>query len=257
LTGSTFVAIGHAMKNLLPTVIVGVIAGVLAYASYNTTRWGGSCGYGQLEYELTFKDATGSPIEGVELKVEDPRGKEFFCFPVTDYLPGQTPTTDKDGVMRFHHVATGVEWDDYGWLLFWSIPIQTTRSPVYVCRFLSGGKEIHRVPYGKLPEWDWPGRGWEAVPKVKRRWNWSTTIPNEITYRADDTDASYHSRLRRFFHNDGDEKPNRELSVAGRNAMRLSYKLEGTRPNTQEPAEDIEFPVIRRTIVVERPGDGR
>jgi hypothetical protein len=246
------------MKKLLLTIVIlGAIAGALASASYNTTRWGGSYGYNTLEYELTFKDTTGRPIEGIELKVEDRRGEEFFCFPVTDYVPGQTPKSGKDGVLQFHHVMTGVEWDNYGWSLFWCIPIATTRSPVYVCRFLRGGQEVLRIPYGELPYWDWPGRGWEQVPKVKRSWNWSTTIPNEITYRVDDTLDSHPARLRQFFHDDGDGKPNREVAVACRNARSMLFKLDGERPNGQDAFEDIEFPVIRRTIVVELPGEGQ
>jgi hypothetical protein len=242
------------MKNYLSIVIVGAVAFLLAHASYQTTRWGGSYGYNQLEYELTFKDATGRPVEGIELKVEDQRGKDFYCYPVTDYLPGRTPTSDKDGVMRFHHVGTAVEWDNYGWSLWWFIPIQSTRSPVYICRFLRGGKEVHRVAYGKLPDWDWPG-GWEEVPKVKRRWDWSTMIPKEIRYSADDTLESEYSRLRRFFHVDGDEKPNREAAVACNNAMKLLLKLDVAGFNKQEPIVEIEFPVIRRTITVELPSD--
>lgn len=244
-------------KILLVSVILGGIAGLLAGVSCTTTRWGGSYGYLQLEYELTFTDTSGNPIEGVELRVEDPRGNEFFCFPVTDYLPGQTPRSDKDGVMRFHHVPSGVEWDNYGYSLFWCIPVQSTRSPVYVCRFFIDGAEIDRVPYSQLPYWDWPGRGREQVPKVKRTWNWSATIPNEITYKPDDTLDSHYARLRRFFHDEGDEKPNREVSVAFRNVERLVSKLGTVRPNGQEEIEDIEFPVIRRTVVVDLPGDGR
>ena len=41
------------------TLAVGATAGVLALASYCVTGWGGSCGYLQLEYELTFQDAGG------------------------------------------------------------------------------------------------------------------------------------------------------------------------------------------------------
>jgi len=239
------------MKKLLTILIVGAVAAALAYWSYKTTRWGGSYGYLQIEHELTFLDPSGNPIEGVELRVEDQRGNEFFCFPVTDYLPGQKPISDKDGVIRFHHVSTAVEWDNYGWSLFWCFPVQTTRSPVYVCRFLRGGKEVHRVRYDDLPDWDWPGRGREEVPKVKRRWNWSAMIPNEIKYKAEDTEVSYYSRLRLFFHDDGDELPTREVRVACRNASWLLFNLEGARANKQEGVEEIEFPVIQRTITVE------
>jgi hypothetical protein len=247
----------RAMKKLLTILIFGTVVAVLACASCNTTRWGGSYGYVQIEHELTFLDPSGDPIEGVELRVEDQRGNEFFCFPVTDYLPAQTPKSDKDGVIRFHHVSTGVEWDNYGRLLFGFVRVQTTRSPIYVCRFVRGGKEVHRVRYDDLPDWDWPGRIWEEVPKVKRRWNWSVMIPNEIRYKPDDTLESHYSRLRVFFHDEGDERPNREVAVAYRNAMKLLFKLEEQRGDQQELVEEIEFPVIRRTITVALPGDAR
>jgi hypothetical protein len=112
------------MKKLLAILVLGAVAAGFAYASYKTTQWGGSYGYLQIEHELTFLDPNGNPVEGVELKVEDQRGNEFCCFPVTDYLPGQTPKSDKKGVIRFHHVSTAVEWDNYGWALFWCFPIQ-------------------------------------------------------------------------------------------------------------------------------------
>jgi hypothetical protein len=232
------------MKQLLATIAILGAGALLAYASYMTTRWGGSYGYNQLEYELTFQDSNGNPIDGVELMVEDRRGKKFFCFPVTDYLPEQAPKSDKDGVMRFHHVSTAVEWDNYGWSLFWCFPIHTTRSPDYICRFLRGGKEVHRIRYAELPDWDWPGRGWEDVPKVKRRWNWPAMIPNEIAFRAGDTSESYDARLALFFHHDGNGNSTREVRVACRNAYRLA-------DHKRDAAEEIEFPVIRRTIVVD------
>jgi hypothetical protein len=230
---------------LIPILIIGALPASLAYWSYKTTRWGGSYGYGQIEHELTFVDTAGNPVEGIELRVEDQQGNEFFCFPVTDYLPGQTPKTDKDGVIRFHHVSTAVEWDNYGWSLFWCFPVQTTKSPVYVCRFLRGNEELYGLRYDELPDWDWPGKGWEEVPKVKRPWNWPTMIPKEIRYKAEDTEESYFSRLRSFFHHDGDEVPSREVRVACRNARWLVEFRRDT--------EDIEFPVIRRTVTVKVP----
>lgn len=95
------------MKQLFAVVVTpSLCVAVLAFASYQTTRWGGSCSYNQLEYELTFKDSGGNAVEGVELRIEDLRGNQFFWFPVSDYLLGQTPKSDKDGVIRFHHVHT-------------------------------------------------------------------------------------------------------------------------------------------------------
>src|SRR5262249_6708431 len=133
----------------------------------------------------------------------------------------------------------------------------TTKSPVYVCRFLRSGKEVHRVRYDGLPHWDWPGKGWEEVPKVKRTWNWSAMIPNEIKYKAEDTEESYYSRLRLFFHHDGEELPTREVRVACRNATRLLFKLDEARANKREAVEEIAFPVIRRTITIQPQREGR
>jgi hypothetical protein len=253
LVGGT---VGSAMRKVLTIVKLGAIVAVLAYASFITTEWGGCCSYLQLEYELTFIDADGNPIEGIELQVEDQSGNEFFCFPVTDYWPNRIPRTDEHGVMRFHHVRAGAEWDNYGWSLFWLFPIPTTRSPVYICRFLHGEKEVHRVPFGELDDWDWPGQTWEQVPKVKRQFNWSAMIPNEI-YRADEANKIDHSRLMSFFHLDGKDRPTRESIVACRYGERLLSKIDRATASKQEAVEDVEFPVIRRTIVIELPGDGR
>ncbi len=240
------------MKQLVATILTasGCLT-LLAFASYATTWWGGSCSYLQIEHELTFLDPSGKPVEGVELRVEDQRGNEFFSFPITDYLPGRPPKSDKDGVIRFHHVSTVVEWDNYGWSLFWLIPVQTTASPVYVCRFLRDEKEVHRVHYGKLPNWDWPDKGWEKVPKVKRKWHWSTMIPEEIKYKAEDTEDSHGSRLSLFFHGGDEGLPSREASVACRNARRLLLKVDEAHADKGETVEEMEFPVIRRTITID------
>jgi hypothetical protein len=231
------------------TLSLGAGAGLLAYASYHTTRWGGSCGYGQREYQLTFIDSSGNVVEGVELKVEDERGNEFFYFPVSDYSPGQVPTSDQQGVMRFHHVSTAVEWDDYGWALFWLVPVTTVPSPVFICRFVHRGKEVYRIPYGELPDWDWPGRGWEDVSKVKRRWNWLAITPPELVPHPGESEEDYDARLDLFFHVDRQDKRHREGVIARRNACR-QFERFGPGQGTPDSVEDPEFPVIRRTITL-------
>lgn len=239
------------MKRIITSALTfGASAGVLAYASYGTTRWGGSCGYGQLEYQLTFKDSNGNAVEGVELRCEDVRGNDFFCFPITDNLPGRAPVSDEHGVIRFHHVSTAVEWDNYGWELFWLFNVESKGSPVFICRFLHRGKEVHRIRYGELPHWDWEGRGWEEVPKVTRRWDWSAMTPVEIVQQPNESDDDYSSRLRRFFHIDRNEKRQREGVIACRNACRRFLKIERAREDKAEPVEELEFPVIHRTIIV-------
>jgi hypothetical protein len=224
---------------------------VAALACVSSSFWCGSCGYNQLEYELTFKDLNGKPIEGVELSIEDERGNEFFCFPVTDYSPAQKPKSDEHGEMRFHHVSTAVEWDNCGWTLFW-VDIPASRSFAYICRFLYRGKEVHRVAFGELPRWDWKGT-WEEVPKVRRRFNWSTMLPLEIIpKRPYEHEEVYDSTLRHFFHVDD---KHREGCIARRNVCRLLNKVDEAHRHKKEPVEDIDFPVIRRTITIDLPSD--
>jgi len=244
------------MKRFLAFAItfaaIGGIFALIAFWSYRTTRWGGSCGFTQLEFEFKFQDPKGNPVEGLELSVEDTTGNKFFCFPVTDYVPGRSPKSDELGVMRFHHVSTAVEWDDYGWSLYWVIPIQSTKSPIYVCRFLLQGKEMHRIPYWNLPDWDWKGLTWEQVPKVKRRWNLATMTPDEIVWKPNESDEDYVTRMRRFFHIGDDGNGSREGRIALRNASWRIIEFErARRDNPAEPLEDLEFPVIKRTITLD------
>ncbi len=240
---------------MLAALIVTVLAALAAccVGLLTAQRWGGSYGYGQREYELTFRDSKGNPVEGVALRVEDERGNDFFCFPVSDYLPAYPPTSDERGVMRFHHVSTAVEWDNYGWVVFGGVWEHSTHSPVFICRFTHRGTEVYRIPYGDLPHWDWPGRTWKDVPKVKRRWDWLAMTPAEIVPRPGDSEEDYSSRLDQFFHGARD----REAVIARRNVCKRFHKLGPAMEPTAESVEDLEFPVIRRTITVPVGGHGR
>ena len=51
------------------------------------------------EFQITFVDEKGQPIQGIELRVEDEGGRTYFHYPVTDYLPDRTPTSDRNGLM--------------------------------------------------------------------------------------------------------------------------------------------------------------
>jgi hypothetical protein len=144
-----------------------------------------------------------------------------------------------------------VEWSSHSWSLFWIFPIETKKSPLYICRFLHAGKEVHRIAYGDLPHWDWPGRSWDDVPKVTRRWNWSTTMPKEMLYRAADNDETYQYRVMSFFHLDTGDEESREGAIAYDNAIKLFRYLEVRRSRDQEAIDDLQFPVIRRMITVD------
>jgi hypothetical protein len=97
--------------------------------------WDG--GYGQGEIEVTFRNPDGVPVPGVRLRVEDEVGRVFFLYPVSDYLPDHVPTSDADGRMVFHHVASGVEFSGVVELVA-SREVVVARGPVFICRFLLG-----------------------------------------------------------------------------------------------------------------------
>ncbi len=238
--------------------IAGALAlsvGVLAAASFLTTFSAASCGYGQREYQLTFENSRGKPVPGVDLKVEDERGNDFFCFPVTDYVPGRAPLSDEQGIMCFHHISTAVEWDSIGGSLFGWITISTAPSPVFICRFLHRGKEVYRIPYGDLPDWDWGDQTWEEAPKVKRQWNWTAVTPAEIVRDPNESEQNYESRLARFFHIDGKDKRHREGVIARRNSCDRNHLFRPPLADKAEKIEELDFPVIRRTITI--PVDSR
>src|SRR5262249_3065671 len=85
-----------------------VLAGASVLQSAQSIVWDG--GYPVTEFQLTFVNPDGRPVEGVELRVENREGTNYFYYPVTDYLPGQTPTSDRNGLMEFHHVGRAIEF---------------------------------------------------------------------------------------------------------------------------------------------------
>jgi hypothetical protein len=224
-----------------------LVLGFLAVVSLlSTILWDG--GYGQAEFQITFQDADKQSIQGVELRVEDREGHTFYHYPVTDYLPGQIPTSDHDGVMVFHHAGSGIEFSGRCWLLFGLIPVEERRGPVFICRFLHQGREVYRIRFGEL---DSLGGTWEQMPKVKRRWKRSGWPMSQLlTTEGEDYDG-WNSRARKFFDLDGDGKLNPEEGAAyhagtdWRNEEAAIARLKG-----EDPEEEMEFPVVRRTLTI-------
>jgi hypothetical protein len=69
--------------------------------------WTGEGAYPNTEFELTFEDQAGKPVRGVQLLIDDQGGRPLYHYPITDYEPGNTPTSNEIGVMVFHHSHTG------------------------------------------------------------------------------------------------------------------------------------------------------
>src|SRR5262249_31729396 len=164
-----------------------------------TVIWDG--GWSQEEYRFTFLDRKGKPVEGVELRVEDQAGNNFYHFPVAGYLPGRVPASGADGALMFHHAPSNmVSGRDY--LFFGVVPIAKVPGPAYVCHFVLRGEEVHRVRYNDLVN--------TSKVKVKGRWKWPTwkELQKDI-FQGLKWDEAISSR-ERLFDLDGDGNLSRE-----------------------------------------------
>jgi hypothetical protein len=239
------------MKRVAKTVLV--VSGVgLLLVGLSGVGVIGECGYSQTEYQLTFQDAGGAPVEGVEFRVEDAEGTNFFYFPVTDYLPGHVPTSDARGLMTFRHVAANAtEWSIHGYqFLFGMVRINQSKAPRFICRFLHQGQEVYRVPYQELDSWE------RAREGVKRNVQWSGWPPPEIDdTREDESLDEWKERVRRFFDFNGNGKLDPE-EAAVRHACTGSRaeRIVGARWRGVDLVEEIEFGLVRRTITIDVPG---
>lgn len=236
---------GQAMSRrlLVRIAILGValLGGVLLSAS-SLIIWDGI--WDEDEYRFTFTDRDGRPVEGVRLRVENEAGVSFFHFPVADYLQDQIPTTGEDGVLVFHHVprhfVSGQAW----WLLG-VIPMGEHTGPIFVCRFLLGDREVHRVRYRDLVN--------KGQKTVKRLWRWPTwpELQRQL-FRGVDSDEVEASRLR-IFDLDGNGRLDREeryAAVAGYRARERALEImAGHRPEIEE----VEFRLVERTVVLDLP----
>ena len=211
--------------------------------------WDG--GYPQAEFQITFQDATGQPVEGVELRVEDYEGHNYFHYPVTDYLPGQTPTSDQAGLMVFHHVSSGIEFSGRECSLFFVIPIEERRGPRFLCRFLRDGAEVHRIDFRELAWWE--GQWWQ-VPKVTRRWKPPDWPPAQLLMKEDESCEAWHARAVAFFDVNGNGRLDPEEAAAFHAADRRAEEAIIARSRGVDQEEEMVFPIVRRTITIKVPG---
>jgi hypothetical protein len=224
----------------ISTAVVGFLSGhVLGMI------WDGA--FPQTEFRLLFRDGNGKPIPGVELRVENRSGSTFFHYPVTDYLPEQIPTSDKDGVMVFHHVSRGIEFGGQCSHFLFVVPVGECASPQYICRFLRQGKELSRVPYQDLKN----DRG-ITTTRVNRQWKWS-----DWPYRSFLEFNKKHGSIDGFelsrFNLNRNGRLDREETVAFNAAMWEIARFETAQRSspTGLPAdEDLEFFLVEKTISV-------
>lgn len=239
-------------RRLKAVGILLVLLGLLGLLIRPVELWDG--GYLQAEYQITFQDPNGRPMEGVQLQVEDQRGHIFYHYPVTDFLPDRTPISDADGLMVFRHASDGMEFGGKCWFLFCFLPVEERSGPMYVCRFLYRGGEVYRVRYREMDSW--LQGTWDEVEKVKRRWKRPDWPASQLLWPQGEPFDAYHARILKFFDLDSDGKLNPEEGAAygagtsWRNEEAAIARLKG-----EDPEEEMEFPVVRRTVTI-RPNPG-
>jgi hypothetical protein len=224
---------------------VGV--GLLAFASCCVCEvWDGS--YRQAEYHITFQDLSGNPVEGIELRVEDREGRDYFHFPVDDYVPGKPPTSDRNGLLVFHHVSRPVELSGRTYYVLFVVPIQAPGPPTFICRFLYHGQEVYRVPFRDVTRWEVSA---DQVSTVKRYWQpppWP-----EIEVKPDDGGNGWDDRVKALLDRNGNGRLDPEETAVFRSAERQAYEAESVKRHGVTRDAEIEFVLVRKTVTVTLP----
>jgi hypothetical protein len=200
--------------------------------------WDG--GFASVEYRLTFIDGAARPVPGVVLRVLTRAGGDCHLYPIDEFLPDQSTTSDAEGRMVFHHVGEGLEFGGREYSNLLGMRFGETDAPQYVCAFSVAGREVHRVRYDDLRR-----RGErDRLPSVTRPWQYPDWPLREY--------AAHHgewSALRlRLFDGNGDGELDREERTAAGYFGRVMERSEFDRGK-----RDVEFLVIERTITVSLP----
>ena len=128
---------------ILVLVSLIALAGIVGRQRY---IWDG--GFPNTAFELTFLDASGQPLQGVQLYVDREDGRSSFHRPVNDYYSGRIPTSDETGLMVFHCVD--IKFGGHCEVDFFIFDNAGCTSPQYDCQFVLNGKEIHRARFNDL-----------------------------------------------------------------------------------------------------------
>lgn len=223
---------------LFTAVGIGLAAAVLVVGT-PVAVWDG--GFGQIEYQIKFAGADGSPIPGVQLRVENEEGTNFLYYPVTDYGEGRVPTSGGDGVLTFHHVSDGLEFGGRCWELF-GVCFGTCKGPPFVCRFLLAGKEIHRSKFNDMNR--------KATDqRVTRSWNYIERLP---TCREGESTMDMFSRERDQRDKDRNGKVEMGESAALNAIASLVEKAGSIERGSIAATEELEFRTYQMTVVVKR-----
>ena len=158
-------------------IIAVVFLVLLVLGPGNRMAWSGS--FSMAEHELEFTRPDGTPIQGVELSVEDAIGEKAFYYPVNDYTPRVRLLSGKDGLLTFHHVQQGVEFSGTCRFLFFVLPVSgRCTSPEYFCRFTYRGAEVFRIKYSELNR---AARTTDSALVKELKWRWPEGTPDRLS----------------------------------------------------------------------------
>jgi hypothetical protein len=217
-----------------------LVAGLIAFAPVQALKWTG--GFSEAEYRLTFLRPDGRPVEGVRLRVVTKNGGTSYLYPVTNFLPDTIPTSDASGMMVFHHVHFGIEFDGTDYYSLIGIPLHWDGAPKYECRFLLGDREVSRLSFQELRLQT------DSAPSVTRVWHYTDWPSREYLAHLDDWDQ----RERELFDGNGDGRWDWEESIPRRLFMNEAESSLITGHQNRQPRE-IKFAVRERTVVIDVP----
>jgi hypothetical protein len=205
--------------------------------------------YPQAEFEFIFKDRSGKPVEGIELCVEDQAGRRYYHYPVTDYLPDKVPTSNRDGVLVFHHVSELFDSGCRTTYLFDLIPLGERGVPVFICRFLHKDHEIYRIRFRDVYSDFAKG---EHLDVVRQHWSWPVWKESQGLLKPYAVGEDWDGRRLRLFdlNKNGRLEPEEAAAWSAATSSRAE-RVAIAQLVGEDIQEDLEFIVIRKTILLE------
>jgi hypothetical protein len=206
--------------------------------------------YAPVEFRITFIDGNGTPVKGVELRVDNRQGQNFFLYPVTDYLPDRIPTSNEKGIMVFHHHDDEIIFSGFDFRLWGAISIEHRPMPYHLCRFVHGGREVYRISYSELSDWEGSR---DTIPHVKVRWRRSGWPIYTFLREQSGVEVDFMVRARQFFDFNRDGELGPEEDVALRAAIDAPNWDAGiARSQGKDPEEEeAELALIEKTVVIQ------
>lgn len=217
--------------------LLGLAVVTIVPNPFCTIIWDG--GFESVEYRLAFTDETGRLVPGVRLRVLTQGGGVSHLYPVDEFLPDRVPTSDAQGRMVFRHTSEGLEFGgrSYGGLL--GGQFGEAGAPQYLCIFLVGDQEVHRMWYADL-------RGGDpySLPPVSRVWRVPDWPPREYAAHRN----NWLTHRPRLFDGNRDGQLDREERTAAGYFERV---VEQSYDDRKE--REVTYYVIEQTVLISVP----